>query len=398
MNVLFVTIAWPVKGVNNLYSDLLEEFKLMGHCVYVLHGAGNQISNTAISDESGIKILRVRTGQITKTNPVRKFISLISLGFRLSKAYKHYYNDLKIDLILFATPPVTLSYFLKELKEVNKAKLYLLLKDIWPYGFSDLGVIRRNGLIWKFFKLHENNIYKISDFIGCMSPKGVDFLLANNPTLNSSKVEVCPNAIRLPPEPPSKIRDIEIRNKYNIPLDATVFIFSGNIGRGHGIEFLAKNIITLSDYKKAFFLIGGAGTSFAKIKNELESAGITNSLIYSYLPKKDFEHLLRTCNVGIILLSKCYSYPQFPSRLQSYLKNGMAVLCAVNDATDIGEIVVANNCGLSGKHGDNDTFQNNVRYLSEHPQILNEMSENSWRLLQKEYDVAVAYNKIIRHF
>ena len=291
MNIIFVTIAWPQTGSTNLYSDLLGEFVKKGHNVFVLHGAGRQQKIKSIYyKENEINVLRVKTGNIAKTRPLIKFISLLTLGFKLKNAYDRYYPKIEFDLVLFATPPITLSNFLKKIKKKHKAKFYLLLKDIWPYGFADLGVIKRNGLIWRFFRCHEKRIYRIADHIGCMSPMGVDFVLNKNPKIPKDKVEVCPNAIKIPTQNPKKNK--QIRKKYHIPSDSTVFLFSGNIGKGHGVEFLAKNIIFLSHYKKAFFLIGGAGMYFNKIKNILEKANLTNAFIYSHLPQKDFEELI----------------------------------------------------------------------------------------------------------
>jgi len=397
MNVLFVTIAWPKKGNTNLYTDLLEEFKIRGNNVYVLHGEANDIDKP-YHKETGenIEIVRVKTGKITKAGPVRKFISLMTLSRKLDAALKSEYKSVNFDLILFATPPITLSRFLRKIKKRHKAGLYLLLKDIWPYGMVDLGVIKNKGLIWRYFRWHEKRIYRIADHIGCMSPMGVDFVLDKNPDIPDKKVEVCPNAIIIPIAP--RAVDKTIREKFNIPQDATVFLFSGNLGQGHGLYFLVRNIISLSDCQKAFFLIGGNGTHFKKLQSALDEARVSNAFIYDYLPQEDFESLIATCDVGLILLDKAYSYPQFPSRLLAYLKNKMAVLCAVNDNTDIGRIVVENDCGLSVNHGDDIEFQKTIKYLSENPEKVHSMGESGWELLKKQYDVRDAYTTIMAHF
>ncbi|MBN1185291.1 MAG: glycosyltransferase family 4 protein [Bacteroidales bacterium] len=397
MNILFVTIAWPKKGNTNLYSDLFGEFKDKGNNVYVLHGEASNIKKAyqrEIIDD--IEIIRVKTGKIAKAGPVRKFISLMTLNRKMNSAFRGEYKSINFDLIIFATPPITLSRFLNKLKKRNQARLYLLLKDIWPYGMADLGVIRNKGLIWRYFRRHEKRIYRIADHIGCMSPMGVEFIRERNPEIPATKIEVCPNAIRIPEV--SRKKDSVIRGKYKIPQEATVFLFSGNLGKGHGLYFLVRNIIALSNYKKAFFLIGGNGTHFRKVQSELDTVGISNAMVYDYLPQKDFESLIATCNVGLILLDKAYSYPQFPSRLLAYLKNKMAVLCAVNDNTDIGKIVVEHDCGLLVNHGDDIEFQNCVKNLAEDPDKVRSMGEKGWELLNSMYDVKEAYKIIMSHY
>ena len=76
----------------------------------------------------------------------------------------------------------------------------------------------------------------------------------------------------------------------------------------------------------------------------------------------------------------------------------MAVLCAVNENTDIGNIVKDSYFGLSGLYGDDEVFQNNVKLLCENPKMRQSFGENGWKLLLKEFNVEYAYNKIMFHF
>lgn len=401
MNILFVTVAWPGKGKKNLYTDLMHTFKDHGHSVYVLASQPKRTGEpTAYEKENGIYVLRVRTGNISKTGPLEKSLSLLLLGWQFKLGVRKYLIEKNFDLIVFNTPPVTLSGFLKYLKKSFNCPIYLLLKDMWPYGFVDNGLINENGIIYNYFKKHEERLYEISDNIGCMSPAGVDFVLNKYPEMNPGKVEVCPNSIKIESEQQNRVRksSLQVRNKYGIPMDATVFIFSGNLGLGHGLDFLTDAIFELRDYEKAFFLIGGAGTHFSKVKANLDKEKPANAMIYSYLPQDDYNELIATCDVGLILLSNKYSYPQFPSRLLSYLESKMAVLCSVNEETDIGEIVEESGAGLNTLHGDLKEFTRCVRSLSENSETVISMGNKGYGLLREKYDVQFSYQKILSHF
>ncbi|MDZ7693166.1 MAG: glycosyltransferase [Balneolaceae bacterium] len=207
---------------------------------------------------------------------------------------------------------------------------------------------------------------------------------------------MCPNAIKVPEE--NFVPDEGIKEKYGIPKDATVFLFSGNLGKGHGLDFLIESIQRLEEYEKAFFLIGGAGTHFNKIKSAFSISKPKNAYLYSYLPEKEFEQILGICDVGLILLDSCYSYPQFPSRLLAYLKSKMAVLCAVNKKTDIGDIVEAADAGLSTVHGNFKEFEKAVTTLSENKNQTKSMGKNAYQLLLEKYSVEDAYKVIMKHF
>lgn len=420
MRLLFITIAWPAPGERNLYSDLMEEFADRGVEVTVLATMPERETDGAVmagewrkggllkaftmrkervllTVEMGIRVLRVSVPPIRKVSPWQKGFSLLFLAGRMERAARNYLADARVDLIMAPTPPVTLSPLYRKLKKRSGASFYLLLKDIWPQGSVDLGVLHKYGIPWWILRYHEKMTYRIADHIGCMSPRGVDYFLAHNRKIDPAKVEVCPNSIRPVPVASGETAATFVRLKYGIPEKACLFIFSGNLGAGHGLEFLTRAIRELSDFEGAFFLIGGSGTGFEKIKRELDGGRVRNALLYSWLPPEDFRCLLEAADVGLILLHK-YTVPQFPSRLLSYLDRGKAVLCAVNSFTDIGDIVEKEGCGLSVPHGDMARFAGAIRYLSQNKEIRRQMGRKGRRLLLERYTVSQSFEMIMRHY
>ena len=398
MNILFITIAWPAKGERNLYSDLIHEFTKNGHKAYVVCN-DEQAHHSNAEQVDGIHVLRVRSSKIRKAKKFQKAISLFTLGRKFSLELFKQYPDLHIDIILGHSPPITLSRLYGSLKRRYNAPVYYMLKDIWPDGPADLNIIRRNGIIYRYFRSHERRTYRTVDFIGCMSPMNVDYIRERNRFLSAEKVEVCPNTIT-----PRKMKLEEskttIRAKYNIPEDARIFIFSGNLGRAHGLDIYLQAIEKVRDIKNAFFLIGGSGQYFRFLEKEIVGRGITNIGIYSRLPAEEFDQLLLACDVGVVLLSASYTVPQFPSRLLAYLEAGLPVFCAVNKDTDIGSIVEDAKCGLSVIHGDMEAFNKGVAYFcdSDNFESIQTMGLNSLALLQEKYSSENSFNIIIKHF
>ena len=397
MNILFISIAWPSPGNGNLYSDLMDEFVLHGHRVHVAatHRSNDQDGKSQTT-ENGIQVLRIPSGKIMKASLLQKLISLLTLGGKFKRAINEYYGLEQYDLIIAHTPSITLSILYRKLKLKYGASLYLLLKDIWPQGSVDHKVFRKYSPPWIYFRIHEKRLYRVADYIGTMSPMGAKYLLSKNKFLTEQKVEVCPNSIR-PAMHTGEKPDSGIRDKYGIPGDACVYIFSGNLGIGHGLHFLVEAIQALSDYSKAYFVIGGDGTHFRFLERKFTESKPGNVFLYNWLPRKDFEDILATSDVGLILLSK-YTSPQFPSRLLSYLEYSKAVLCAVNSETDIGSIVDKEGCGLSVTHGDLDSFVNAVKTLSEQPDFRKKAGENGRKLLMERYTVSHSYEIIMNHF
>lgn len=397
MTILFITIAWPAPGERNLYTDQMEEFVRNGHTVYVVGTTDpGHHEDEKLAVENGVNVLRVNSGRIRKTSHLRKGLSLLTLDRKIFKAVHRNLSDKTFDLILGSTPPVTLSSLYIKLKKRFNAPFYLLLKDIWPQGSVDLKVLKKYSIPWLWLRSNEIRLYKSSDFIGCMSPAGVDYICSRNSFIDRSKVEVCPNCI----SPSQQIinRDVAaIRSAYNIPLDACVFLFSGNLGLGHGLGFLVSAIKHLSYYRKAFFVIGGSGTHHRFLDEKLKEFPHDNVLLNGWLSRDDFNNLLAAVDVGLILLHR-YTVPQFPSRLLSYLDYSKPVLCAANDNTDLGENIVKNNFGVSVDHGNIEKFTEAVRFFSENHERREEMGKNGREYLLNNYTMNHGYKIITDHF
>lgn len=394
MNILFLTIAWPKHGYN-LYSDLMEEFVENGHNVYV--AAANEKKNnskTYLSEFNGINVLNIRCGNITKVKKVEKAVGLITLDYIFKRTIEVYWGELDFDLIIMSTPPVNLLGTYKALKKKYNAKTYLLLKDIWPQGPADLGAFKVNGIIYKYFKKKEKKLYDESDFIGCMSEKNIDYLLKHNTNVASEKVEVNPNSIKPRYVEQSFEERINIRKKYGVPINKIVFVYGGNLGEPQGVEFLEECIRSNETRDNTFFLIVGSGTKFIRLKKFLDDEKPRNALIYESLPKDDYEALCKSCDIGLIYLSKRCTIPHFPSRLLSYMQNGMPVLVAAGEFTDVGDIVQNNGFGYSCDWGDIKSFDRMVDMITSNSKLIKEMGSNAKKYLEAHYTVKGSYKKI----
>lgn len=399
MNVLFLTLAYPEgKGQRNIYTDLMQEFYENGDTVYVVCQRERRSGKpTEFKIENGIHVLRVRTGNVTKTNIIEKGISTILLERQFIKAIRKFLNDVKFDLVLYSTPPITFERVVKYVKERDRCKSYLLLKDIFPQNAVDMGMIRENSLIWRYFRAKEKRLYEISDYIGCMSPANVQYVLKHNPEIDRSKVEECPNSIKPSPLRKDDVKRSEIRRKYGIPEDSVVFIYGGNLGRPQGIGFLLEVIDYMKDRTDVFFLIVGSGTEYEKIKQHLEIGCYRNAKLFKFLPKEEYDVLLNSCDVGLIFLDPRFTIPNFPSRLTAYMEAALPVAAATDVNTDLKDILREVGCGMWAENGDLKNFCAIIDTLASDSNLRHQMGLNGRKYLEKYYTVSRAYKIITSH-
>ena len=221
MNVIFLTISriTDVRG-RGIYTDLMRKFRDEGHSVYIVCPYERQYHRpTSLTLQDGINLLGVKTLNVQKTNVVEKGIGTVLLETQFKQAIRHYLSGLSFDMILYSTPPITFTNVVKYLKKKNpKAISYLLLKDIFPQNAVDLQMFSKNSLFYGYFRKKEINLYKQSDYIGCMSPANVEFVLKHNAFISPDRVEVAPNSIELVPQQKCVDR-LDIRKKYHLPTD-----------------------------------------------------------------------------------------------------------------------------------------------------------------------------------
>ena len=428
MNIIFLTLArlTDIKK-HGLYEDLMREFRDEGHQVHIVCPVERRLGQeTTLTEISGVKMLYVKTLNIQKTNVVEKGLGTLLIERQYIKAIKKHLSGVSFNLITYSTPPITFTNVVKYLKRKNpKAISYLQLKDIFPQNAVDLGMLDERlevrgyrlksfgkYLLYKFFRKKEVALYKNSDYIGCMSPANVEFVLKHNDFIDRSKVEVAPNSLKLRDESVEPVKSIElqekneryyIRMKYHLPTDRLIFIYGGNLGKPQGIDYLIKCMDANKNRWDCYFVVVGNGTEYGKLeawyKANMNCTDNTNRIcvrVMERLPKEDYDILVRSCDVGLIFLDYRFTIPNYPSRLLSYLENKMPIICATDVNTDIGQIAEKNGYGYWCESVKPEDFTKLVDKMLKSDRKA--MGEKGYQYLKENYLVEHTYNKIMSHF
>ena len=312
MNVLFLTMSnmLSVEG-RGIYTDLMRKFRDEGHGVYIVAPRERRLGvPTSLKDADGVHLLGIKTLNVQKTNVVEKGLGQVSIEFLYKRAIQKYFKGISFDLILYSTPPITLMGVVKDMKKRNpQAKSYLLLKDIFPQNAVDVGMMSKTGvkgLLYKYFRKQEEQLYKLSDYIGCMSPANVQYVLKHNKWIDPKIVEVAPNNVTLVEESGNAMPEDErkeILGKYGLPTDKPIFIYGGNLGVPQGIPFLIECLEANKNRTDCHFVVVGTGTYYPLLEkwyNENDNQNYTSTssatnccvTVMKGLPKADYDKLV----------------------------------------------------------------------------------------------------------
>lgn len=402
MNIVFLSLV-KIDSLNErgIYTDLLRYFFKNGHSVTIVCPKERRYWHKSIIQSSieNLRIIQVPILNLQKTNIIEKLIGTLLIEPLFTRVVKKYRIGVRDDLLLYSTPPVTFASVIKHIKKSNsRVKTYLLLKDIFPQNAVDIDLFTDSSLIYKYFRRKEITLYKVSDFIGCMSQANVNYILAKNKFLDNNRVEVCPNSIELSNAKSFNIDKVTLRKKYSIPDNITVFIYGGNLGKPQGINFIESVIEAFETIEGVFLFVVGSGTEFSRLNQFVEIKKFQKTVIQPSLPREEYDLLISIADVGLIFLDYRFTIPNFPSRLLSYMENCLPVISATDDATDIGAIIESANFGVGCASNSINDFVEKVIYMRDRPEKRMVMGRNGYMYLKENYTVEKSYEIIMKHF
>lgn len=408
MNILFLTMVKMLSiESRGIYTDLMRKFRDEGHNVYiVVPSERREGRKTSVIEEKGVKILSVRTLNVQKTKVIEKGVGQVSIEFLYKRAIKKYFAGVMFDLILYSTPPITFPKVIEYAKRANtKAKTYLLLKDIFPQNAVDMGMLTKTGLkgfLYKFFRAKEKKLYALSDYIGCMSPANVEYVLKHNQEISAERVEVTPNSLELSQEGQimKQVQDDAINNLPSALVEAfredkPVFIYGGNLGIPQGIPFLIECLEANADREDCHFVVVGSGTYYQRLADWYEARKPKAVTVMNGLPKEDYDCLVQACQVGLIFLDYRFTIPNFPSRLLSYLEYKMPVIACTDPNCDTGSIAQENGFGFYAPSNDVAAFTKAVDKML--ASDMTAMGEKGYLFMKENYLIEHTYNQIMKH-
>lgn len=397
LRILYIATSFPEpnKGAT-IYTDLADALNEAGHEITVaVSEQARNLSHTTMKKERGFDVLRIVTGNYYDVGLVEKGITTLRIPSFMKKGITQNLNDREFDFILYEAPPVTNASLVSWAKKKFNCPSYLMLKDIFPQNAVDIGMMKKDGFIYKFFLSKEKQLYDSADIIGCMSEGNRQYILRHNPLIKPDKVEIFPNTKKLTES--YLTNESSMRQKYSIPKEVCVFLFGGNMGKPQYVNLLCEAIIDCKDDENIFFLFIGRGTERYKLEETIKSKGIKNTRVIENLPRDEYEQITKECNVGLIILDPRFTIPNYPSRILSYMEYAKPVLAATDKVTDLKDLIEDSECGEWVWSGDKDAFVEKIRIMSKNLSLV-EMGKKGRNYIEQNFNLNISVHILGNHF
>lgn len=394
MRILLIVVYYLPSTMSSatLIHDLAVEFLRLGHEPIVVAPDENILTDSQVSCENGIKVLRVKTGKIKSATRFIRAFNEIRLSKIIWKKGKQFFNENPCDLIIYYSPSIFFGSLVKRLKKKFACSSYLVLGDIFPEWAVETGILRK-GLIYRYFKYKERQNYEAADIIRVQSPANLLYFKEHGLD-KKYHLEVLYNWTSLTeehaPHTTYRVR-LGLQNK-------VVFFYGGNIGVAQDVDNIIRLAENLRNEPTAYFLLVGSGSEVSRLKAKIALKELTNIAIHDPVDHQEYLSMLSEFDVGLISLNRRLRSQNFPGKMMGYMYHAMPMLASINPGNDLKEMLEANKAGLVCVNGEDEIFADYARRLVVDENLRRQLGQNARLLLENTFSVSKAARQILAHF
>lgn len=366
------------------YLLRLGKYRLHIICGAFLHGTQNkytygknQKKNVNI-DGIDVHILK---GVKYSSNIKRIFSMLI---FMLRVIFFKFPKDDKPEIIYASSPHLFAALGALILAKKNKAKYILEIRDLWPETWVQMKIIKKNGIIHKFFLKLEKYLYKKADRIIFL---GENFNYILSLGIDKNKVYTISNGVDLEEFDKNMSSPIKLNaEKFNIT-------YTGAVGIANNLDELL-DLAKLIDNDAIIFNIVGHGPLKEHLKNRVEKEKILNVKFYEPIDKIFVPSLLKSSDILIVLLLNIdlYKVGMSLNKVFEYLASSKPILFYGNTVSDY---VARSNSGISVPAGEILKLRDAcLKLYNMSTEEREELGRNGRNYVEENFDWRVLANKV----
>ena len=400
MKFLIVTVDYPpeVRSVATLSKELAEELTARGHQVTVVtswpgYNLPDEVKPESFKvemEENGVRVLRVKTLPLHKSNYLIRGLAQITLPFLFLATLKKKVGE-KINVVILYSPPTSLARIGAVFKKIHGAYVLVNVQDIFPQNAIDLRILR-NRLLIRYFEKAEAYLYQVADALTTCTERARQFLITRK-GIDPKKVTTVYNWIN--PEPYEIAQPNGFREHYGLE-GKFILLFAGIMGPSQGLEYIIKVARELVNFPEIVFLLLGNGNSRPILEKMANRYGLTNVRFGDFIPAGRYPSLLKEMDVGLITLEKDCKTPTIPGKFFGFAASSLPVLAFLNPESEGHDIIQKAECGYSMIPDNPEAGAQLVRQMNESRRTLPILGKNGLKYVTKHFSKSQCIDMIER--
>ncbi len=242
------------------------------------------------------------------------------------------------DLVLTVAPALMCSPAGLLVARVCRAKAWLHIQDFEVDVAFKMGLLK-GQLLRRIVLRVERWVLRRFDSVSTISGRMVEHLITKG--VSTERTRYFPNWVEM--KPLGAMSRNAFRDKFGIPHEAIVVLFSGSLGGKQGLSVIPEAARLLVTRRDIIFVVCGEGL----MKSTLEAAAETlpNLRILPLQPASRLASLLSMADVHLLPQNPDAADLVLPSKLSGMLASGRPVVATCRAGTEISDIV--SQCGLA---------------------------------------------------
>lgn len=309
---------------------------------------------------NGVKLIRVRVPEFTKTNKMSRIKNILAYFFRALHACR---KAGKQDYIFTISQPPILGGLLGVIGKWQKhAKMIYCIQDFNPEQVIAVNYTS-NKFILKTMMALDKFSCKHSDLVITVGRDLVETLKNRFEGKKVPKHAMINNWIdekEVYPLPADHEKVVAFRKMHDLE-DKFVFMYSGNLGLYYDLENLIRVLIQFrkgysstgeyhsgpvtADGKEVVFAFVGAGSALDKLKAYAEKHRFENIRFIDYQPKEELIYSLNAGDVHWCVNAKGIKGVSCPSKAYGIMAAGKPILGVLEEGTEVRQLIEESGCG-----------------------------------------------------
>jgi len=364
-----------------------------GHDVTVVTSIYSKSDITAnrlleTKEYSGIKVKIINVLIDNKQPVLKRVFSFVQYMF-----FSVWYAlTLPADIVIASSGPISVGVPGLIAKLFRRRKLVFEVRDLWPGGAIEMGIIK-NRLVIYILKKFERLLYRSANLIVTLS-SGMSKDIITRFNSFADKIVSVPNSANMTLFESATDSKDDYPNK--IFAEKKVAIYTGNIGVVNNSELLLETARLLQKNNKLniHILLIGDGQLKSQLEESIKTENLTTISILGLMPKDELVRYVQHSMVSLIPLKDA---PILNTSSPNKLFESMAAGIPVVQTTQgwIKDFIEKEKCGITVSPGDPFQLYNVLQWAGSNPVEIAEMGKKGRTVAVRDFDKTLLAQKMI---
>jgi glycosyltransferase involved in cell wall biosynthesis len=323
----------------------------------------------------GINLIVINAGDSNRFGILKRAYRAIL--FAVVSSY--YAIKLKSDILIASSGPITIGIPGLLGKIFSKKKLVFEVRDLWPGGAVEMGLIK-SGFLKKLFFNFERLCYTQSKLVvPCSLGMEKDILLR----FSNINTLVIPNAC-----------DNQLFQQFNydfvfpnwIDSESKILLYTGSLGLMDACDEIIEGFNLIEEKENVHIVFIGDGTERLHLENLVNKYGLSDNIHFlGLIPKTDVIQWYKKAIVSFVVFKNYKSLStSSPNKMFDSFAAGVPII--QNTKGWISELIVRNNVGFNVDSKNPISMSNAIKKAIDDPIFIESMRKNVLNLAKQEFD------------